>query len=77
MTDDDKERLERKGRWAPGGTGRRFTARVDFERGPFSYVQGGVYTADNEALDELVEEWLEEGLITLGGGEAQLLGKGN
>lgn len=77
IMDDDRDRMERKGRWALGGSGRRFTACVDFEAGPFNYVEGGAYTADSEALDALVDEWLADGRVKLGGGKAQLLGKGN
>jgi hypothetical protein len=62
--DDDRDRRERKGRWAPNsGSGRRFKAMVDFDRGPFSYAEGLSYTADSSALDELLDQWLEEGLV--------------
>lgn len=62
--DDDKDRRERKGRWAANsGSGRRFKAMVDFDRGPFSYAEGMSYTADSGALDELLDEWLEAGLV--------------
>lgn len=63
--DDEEDRNARKGRWAPGGSGARFKALVDFDRGPFHYAEGLSYTADSDALDDLLDEWLEEGLVAV------------
>lgn len=73
--DDEDDRVTRKGRWDPDtGSNTRFKAMVDFDRGPFHYAEGMSYTADSEALDELVDEWLEEGLVVIEYGGSQIKG---
>lgn len=58
--------------------GTRFRALVDFysDETQSHYVRGLGYTADNEKLARLVEQWLAAGKVELGGDMATLTGKG-
>lgn len=58
--------------------GTRFTALEDFyaEETASHYVTGLGYTVQNEKLGKLVERWISEGKVELGGGAAIMTGKG-
>jgi hypothetical protein len=58
--------------------GMRFTALQDFhsDETRSDYVIGLSYTVDNEKLAALVERWLKEGKVELGGPAARLTGIG-
>ena len=58
--------------------GTRFTALEDFyaEETQSGYVKGLGYTVQNEKLGKLVERWISEGKVELGGFVANIQGKG-
>ena len=58
--------------------GTRFTAIADFdsEETQSTYVKGLGYTVQNDKLAKLVERWISEGKVALGGAAAIVTGKG-
>lgn len=58
--------------------GERFTALQDFfsDDTQSQYAKGLGYTVQNERLGELVERWIAEGKVELGGGAAKMAAQG-
>ena len=58
--------------------GTRFMALEDFysEETQSHYVKGLGYTVQNDKLAKLVERWISEGKVELGGAAATVTGKG-
>jgi hypothetical protein len=60
----------------PPPEGRMFTPLEDFESDETQshYVKGMTYTAATEELNDLVDEWIEEGKVKLGGAGSEVKG---